>query len=46
MSNGYSDAIKEAYSICPSGETLVDTLEIRHLLISPLIGTFLFPRGV
>ncbi|HCG3526485.1 DUF1833 family protein [Acinetobacter baumannii] len=30
MSNGYSDAIKEAYSICPSGETLVDTLEIRH----------------
>lgn len=30
MSNGYSEAIKEAYSICPSGRTLVDTLEIRH----------------
>lgn len=30
MNNGYSDAIKEAYSICPSDKTLVDTLEIRH----------------
>ena len=28
--NQYDEAIREAYSICPSGETLVDTLEIRH----------------
>jgi hypothetical protein len=30
MSSAYSEAIREAYSICPSSKTLVDTLEIRH----------------
>lgn len=30
MTSAYSDAIREAYSICPSRKTLVDTLEIRH----------------
>lgn len=31
-----SDALKEAYAVCPTGSIPLDTLEIRHPSISPI----------